>query len=152
MRPAQSDDPEIIPIPADVRALLSGPNYVHLSTLRASGAPRNHVVWAGLEGEHVLICTTDRSWKAADMRRDPRVSLSVTDMANPYVMASLQGRVVEIRPDEDCRYMDPISVKYTSEPFPSRGPDRVCFVIGIEKAGLRTLGWLTHRPAASRSE
>ena len=29
------------------------------------------------EGEHVLVCTTDFSWKAKDMRRDPRVGLEV---------------------------------------------------------------------------
>jgi hypothetical protein len=36
-------------------------------------------------------------------------------------MAAIQGRAVEIRPDEDCRYMDPISVKYTGVPFPPAG-------------------------------
>jgi peroxiredoxin len=34
-------------------------------------------------------------------------------MADPYPMAANQGRVVEVRPDEGCRYIDPISVKYT---------------------------------------
>ena len=68
------------------------------------------------------------------MRRDPRVALSVTDMANPYRMAAIQGRVVDVRPDEGSRYMDPISFKYTNAPFPSRGSDRVCFVIAVEKA------------------
>jgi len=77
--------------------------------------------------------------------RDPRVALSVTDMADPYRMAAIQGRVVEVRPDEDCRYMDPISVKYTNAPFPSRGPDRVCFVIAVEKAAGRTLDFV-HNP------
>ena len=57
-------------------------------------------------------------------------------------MAALQGRVVEIRFDEGCRYMDPISVKYTSAPFPRY---RVCFVIAAEKAGQRTLGFV-HDP------
>jgi PPOX class probable F420-dependent enzyme len=99
-------------IPADVRQLLEAPNYVHLSTLKSDGTPRNWVVWVGLEGEHVLICSTEYSWKSKDMRRDPRVGLSVVDLTNPYRMASLQGRVVEVRPDEGCRYMDPISVKY----------------------------------------
>jgi hypothetical protein len=80
------------------------------------------------------------------MPRDPRVGLSVTDLANPYRMATLQARVVEARPDEGCRYMDPISIKYTGAPFPSRGPDRVCFAIAVEKAGQRTLGF-THNPA-----
>jgi PPOX class probable F420-dependent enzyme len=136
-----------IPIPAEVRALLEGPNYVHLSTLRADGSPRNWVVWVGLEGEKVLICTSDAVWKARDMRRDPRVALSVTDLENPYRMAAIQGRVVEVRPDEGCRNMDPISYKYTGAPFPSRGPDRVCFVIAVEKAAQRTLRF-THSPGA----
>ena len=41
--------------------------------------------------------------------------------------------------------MDPISVKYTGAPFPSRGPDRLCFVIEIEKARQTTLGFV-HNP------
>jgi PPOX class probable F420-dependent enzyme len=140
-----------IAIPVEVRALLDAPNYVHLSTLRADGSPRNHVVWVGLEGERVLVCTADWSWKARDMRRDGRVGLSVVDLANPYRMAALQGQVVEVRPDEGCRYMDKISIKYTSEPFPSRGPDRVCFVIAVTHAGARNLDWLSHNPVASPS-
>ena len=135
-----------IPIPLDVRELLDAPNYVHLSTLRADGSPRNWVVWVGLEGDSILVCTSDSIWKAKDMRRDPRVALSVTDMSNPYRMAAIQGRVVEVRSDEGCRYMDPISFKYTSAPFPSRGPDRVCFVIVVEKAAQRTLRF-AHDPS-----
>jgi len=49
-----------IPIPDDVRQLLQAPNYVHLSTLRADGSPRNWVVWAGLEDDHILVCTRPR--------------------------------------------------------------------------------------------
>jgi len=113
-----------IALPDDVRPLLEAPNYVHLSTLRADGRPRNHVVWVGLEGDRVLICTSDWTWKAA-----------------------LQGRVVEERPDEGCRLMDPISIKYTGAPFPSRGPDRVCFVIAVEKAAQHTLNFV-HLPGA----
>jgi PPOX class probable F420-dependent enzyme len=138
-----------IPIPPDVRELLDAPNYVHLSTLRADGSPRNWVVWVGLEDEHILIGTSDAIWKAKDMRRDPRVSMSVTDAANPYRMAAILGRVVEVRADQDCQYMDPISIKYTNQPFPRRGPDRVCFVIAVEKAAQRTLGFV-HDPGPRR--
>jgi hypothetical protein len=63
-----------ISLPGDVRALLDAPNYVHLSTLRADGSPRNWVVWAGVEDDHLLICTGESTWKARDMRRDPRDS------------------------------------------------------------------------------
>ena len=136
-------------LPTEVRALLDAPNYVHLTTLRADGSPRSWVVWVGLEDERILVCTDDNTWKAKDMRRDPRVSLSVVDLADPYRMAAVQGRVVEVRPDPDCRFMDPIAIKYTSEPFPYRGSSRVCFVIAAAEAGGHTLEWLTHRPAAS---
>jgi PPOX class probable F420-dependent enzyme len=134
-----------VPLPDDVRELLDAPNYVHLSTLRADGSPRNWVVWAGVEGDRILVCTGEETWKARDMTRDSRVALSVTDLANPYRMAAVQGRVVEVRPDDDCTYMDPISVKYTGSPFPSRGPGRLCFVIEVEKAGQRTLVF-SHQP------
>lgn len=134
-----------VPLPDDVRELFERPNYVHLSTLRADGAPRNWVVWAGVEGDRILICTGETTWKARDMSRDPRVGLSVSDLANPYRMAAIQGRVAEVRPDDDCAYMDPISVKYTGAPFPHRGPGRLCFVIAAEKAGQRTLDF-THQP------
>jgi hypothetical protein len=35
----------------------------------------------------------------------------VTDLANTYRMAALQGRVVEVRRDDDCQQMDRISMK-----------------------------------------
>ena len=93
---------------------------------RIDGSPRNWVVWVGLEGDSILACTSDSTWKAKDMRREPRVALSVTDMNNPYRMAAIQGRS-EVRSDEGCRFMDPISLKYTRAPSPSvEGPDRVC--------------------------
>ena len=135
-------------IPLAVRDLLDAPNYVHLSTLKRDGTPRNWVVWAGLEEERVLICTTTYSMKATHMQGDPRVGLSVIDLENPYRMASLQGRVVEVRDDEGCRFMDPISFKYTGAPFPSRGPDRICFVVEIDRAWQTTLGFV-HDPSAT---
>jgi PPOX class probable F420-dependent enzyme len=135
-------------IPTEVRELLEAPNYVHLSTLKRDGSPRNWVVWTGLEGDNVLICTTTHSMKATHMRHDPRIGLSVIDLENPYRMASLQGRVIEVRDDQGCRYMDPISIKYTNAPFPSRGSDRVCFVIEVVKAWQTTLGFV-HEPGSA---
>ncbi len=134
------------PLSAELRALLDAPNYVHLATLRADGSPRNWVVWVGLEGDTILVCTGEGAWKAKDMMRPgARVSLSVTDHANPYRMAAVQGHVAEVRDDSSGVIMDAISHKYTGQPFPTRGPGRVCFVIAVDQAGGRTLGF-THSP------
>jgi PPOX class probable F420-dependent enzyme len=133
-----------IPIPPGVRDLFDRPNYVHLATLRRDGSPRSWVVWAGVEGDRILICTDRGSLKAKDIVHDARVSLSVVDLDNPYQMAAIQGRVVEVRPDADNAHMDVLSHKYTGKPFPHRAPSRVCFVVEAEHAGQRTLGFEHH--------
>ena len=87
-----------------------------------SGCQRNWVVWVGLQDKHILPCTSDAIWKAKDMRRVPRVALSVTDMANLYRMAAIRGQVMEIRPDEGCRYMGPdlLQIHQRALPQPRR--------------------------------
>lgn len=103
-------------------------------------------MWAGVEGDQILIGTGTDSWKAKDMQRDPRVSLSVVDLNNPYRMAAVQGRVITMRPDPDNAVIDALAHKYTGKPFPlQRGPNQVCFVIEVQHAGQRTLGF-EHRP------
>jgi hypothetical protein len=131
----------MVAIPAEVRQLMDSPDYVHLSTPKTDGTPRNWVVWVGLGGEHVLIFMEVQRHEARSARR-----LALVDLRSPYRMASLQGRVVEVRPDEGCRFMDPIALKYTGSPFPSRSADRVCFVIAVEKARETALGF-AHAPA-----
>jgi PPOX class probable F420-dependent enzyme len=130
---------DAITLADDVRALFDGPNYVHLSTLRADGTPRNWVVWAATEGDRIIVCTGERSWKARDMVRNPAVALSVTDFDDPYRMAAVQGRVVEVRDDGDGAIMDAISNTYTGRSFPMRGPGRVCFVIEPVRAAAVAL-------------
>lgn len=137
---------ELLALPDDARRLMMAANYVHLSTVRADGTPRNWVVWVAVEGDTILVCTGDTSLKAKDMMRNPAVGLSVVSNDDPYDMAAVQGRVIEVRDDAEGRHMNPISVKYTGEPFPMRGPGRVCFVIGVAKAGSRKLGF-AHNPS-----
>lgn len=133
-------------IPDEVRALLEGPNYGHLSTLRRDGSPRNHVVWVWTDQDRVIVATHDCTPKAKDMRRDGRVALSVTDNGNPYRMAALRGRVVDVLPGDDYELMDRIADKYTSRPFPAREYGLVYFVIRVESAYQRTLDGFRHDP------
>jgi len=124
-----------IPLSNEIRALLDAPNFAHLATLMPDGSPQCVPIWVGREGDLILICTGEGSLKAKNTRRDPRVSLSIVDFHDPYKEAQLRGRVSERRPDGDCKYIDPISLKYTGKPFPFRSPEgRVALVIEVEKA------------------
>jgi PPOX class probable F420-dependent enzyme len=121
---------------ADLRALLDEPNFAHLATLLPDGSPQSAPVWIDVEGDRVLIATGEGSLKARNTKRDPRVSLSVVAVDNPYREAQLRGRVVERRPDRDFKLMDAISRKYTGADFPMRSgvvhviePDRTGHVV-----------------------
>src|SRR5262245_15004719 len=58
----------------------------------------------------------------------------------------LRGRIVERPPDPDLQIMDPISHKYTGQPFPMRNPaGRGALVIGVEKVRYTKLPF-AHTP------
>lgn len=133
----------------EIRALVDRPNFAHLATLTAEGAPLSTPVWVGRDGDRLLVCTSEGSLKARNARRDPRVALSIVDHDNPYEEVQLRGRVVERRPDPDLTIMDPISHKYTGKPFPMRGYEgRVALVIEVDRARYMKLPF-AHTPPRS---
>ena len=105
---------------ADARRLLDAPNFGHLATLMADGAPKVEPVWVGREDDRVLIATDERTIKGQNMRRDGRVALSVTAFDDPYEQLLIRGRVVEIRPDAELVALDAMAQEYIGEPFPRR--------------------------------
>ena len=138
-----------MPLQPEVRALLSRPNFAHLSTLMPDGSPNTTPVWIGLEGDQIVICTGEDSLKARNLRRDPRLSLSVVDYHDPYEEAQIRGRVVEFRDDSKLETMDKISHRFINAPFPMRGSaGRIAMVIEVEKARYTKLPF-KHTPPAS---
>lgn len=135
---------------AEVRQLVDGANFAHLSTLMPDGSPQSVPVWIGREGDFIVICTGENSLKARNTKRDPRVALSIVDFHDPYKEVQIRGRVVERRPDPELKVMDPISLKYTGKPFPFRNPEgRVALMIAAEKARYAKLPF-EHTPSAGR--
>jgi nitroimidazol reductase NimA-like FMN-containing flavoprotein (pyridoxamine 5'-phosphate oxidase superfamily) len=62
----------------EIRNLIDGANFAHLSTLMPDGSPQSVPVWIGREGDRVVICSGENSLKARNTKRDPRVSLSMS--------------------------------------------------------------------------
>jgi PPOX class probable F420-dependent enzyme len=123
-----------------VKTLLDGPNFAHLATLRKDGVPQVDPVWVGREGDLILIGTGERTVKARNALRDPRVALSIVGFRDPYDEAMIRGRVIERRPDPDLLMMDEISRKYTGKPFPWRAREgRIVLVVDAENVKARKL-------------
>jgi PPOX class probable F420-dependent enzyme len=74
-----------------VRKLLDEPNPAVLGTINPDGSPQTSVVWVARDGNDLLISTAAGRRKERNVRRDPRVSLSVYDRDDPEQYAEVRG-------------------------------------------------------------
>ena len=59
------------------RALIESDALAHLVTLNADGSPQVTCVWIGLDGDEIVSGHLREQQKVRNVRRDPRVSLSI---------------------------------------------------------------------------
>jgi PPOX class probable F420-dependent enzyme len=117
----------------DVRRVLDGTAIAHLATVLPDGAPHSVPIWIDTEGDRIVFVTGPGSRKAINLRRDPRVAISLTPPDNPFQPVAIRGRVVEwIEGDAAWTIIDRISTKYTGGPY-SRDLERVVAVVEPER-------------------
>jgi PPOX class probable F420-dependent enzyme len=114
--------------------LLDGRNYAVLATVNPDGSPQTSVVWVGRDGADLLFSTVEGRVKHRNMVRDPRVSVTVIDSADPENYVELRGRVT-ITKDVDRRLDTELSWKYDGkDPGEDRpGAVRVAVRMTVEK-------------------
>ncbi|WP_189716728.1 PPOX class F420-dependent oxidoreductase [Streptomyces phaeofaciens] len=113
-----------------VRELLDGRNFAAVATLGPDGAPQNSVVWIKREGDTVLFSSTEGRQKVRNLLRDPRVSVSVYDLANPYTSVEIRG-TAEILPDPDKRLPHELSHKYLGIDPPAEKEDEIRVIVRV---------------------
>jgi len=115
--------------------LLDGRNYAVLATVNQDGSPQTSAMWVGREGDDLLLSTVAGRVKHRNMLRDPRVSVTVLDAADPENYVELRGRVA-ITPDVGRRVDTALSWKYDGKvPGPDPpGAVRVIVRMTVEKA------------------
>jgi PPOX class probable F420-dependent enzyme len=118
------------------RELVEGANFAHIATLGKSGRPQINPIWVDAEGDRIVVNSSEgRAWPA-NLRRDPRVTLSVANQENPYEYATIWGRVVEDTHDGAGEHIDQLAKKYMGVdkyPFLQPGEQRIIFRIEPEK-------------------
>ncbi len=122
----------------NVRAVLDGTPIAHLATTLPDGSPHSVPLWIGTVGDRVAFLTGPTSRKARNLRRDPRVAISLTAPDNPFLPVMLRGRVVKwLDGEEGWRVVDEIAGKYIGAPY-SRDQERVVGLIEVDhqKTGM----------------
>jgi PPOX class probable F420-dependent enzyme len=115
------------------RKLFEDPNYLFVATVNADGSPQVTPVWTALDNGHITFNTAVGRVKERNLRRDPRVGLSITANDNPMDKVDIAGRVVDfVEGDEAYAQIDDLAEKYIGQrPYPwlQEGEKRVKIVI-----------------------
>lgn len=120
-------------LPASVRALLEGKNLAHVATIMKDGSPQVTATWVDLDGDRILVNTAEGRAKPRNVRRDPRVAISICDAENPYKTAQIRGKVTELTHEGAKDHIDKLSYKYGGRPYQHReGEQRVILIIEAE--------------------
>jgi PPOX class probable F420-dependent enzyme len=101
--------------PAQVE-LCRGKNFAAVATLKEDGTPQTSIVWIDTDGENVVFNTTNGRAKGRHLRRDPRVSVTVFDAADPYRYFEVEG-VAELELDGALDHIHALSHRYRGKDY-----------------------------------
>ena len=120
-------------IPESYKDLFSKRIFASLATLMPDGRPQVTPVWCDFDGQHVLVNSAKGRQKDRNMRRDPRVSLALVDLDNPYRYLEIRGRVAEVTEEGADAHIDRMAKKYLDkDKYPFRQPGEVRVLYKIE--------------------
>lgn len=115
------------------RRLLDGKNFATVATLNADGSPHTSIVWVLRDGDTVLFSTKASRLKARNITRDPRVSLTIFDLTNPYASLDIRG-TAELTVDAAKELPLALSHKYLGEDPPPEPEEDIRMVVRITPA------------------
>ena len=93
--------------------LLKGRNFAHFVTLNEDGTPHVAPLWIDVDDGHVLVNSAVGRKKDRNIRRDPRVSVSIHAQDDPYTWTAISGTVVSIETGEEAEaHIDSLNQKY----------------------------------------
>ena len=119
------------------REIFEGKNFGHLVTVMPDGSPQASPVWVDLESETILVNSSEGRVKTNNVKRDPRVAISILDSSEPYGgVVMVRGRVKEVTTEGAEAHIHKLAKKYLDkDQYPWLQPDeqRVIFKIVPEQ-------------------
>lgn len=121
-----------IPLSEGAKRIIDKKNFAHVATIMKDGSPQVSPVWLYRDRDYVMISTGVDRQKTRNLKRDPRIALSIADIDSPFPPLQIRGRVVEIiTGDPAVEGFIAVTKKYTGNEPAQRPPadDRVVYRI-----------------------
>jgi PPOX class probable F420-dependent enzyme len=128
-------------IPERYIDLFKKPAFGNLGTLMKDGSPQVTPVWVDYDGKHIRFNSAKGRVKDKNIRRDPRISITLQDPENPYRYLEIRGKVVEITEKGADAHIDSLAKKYLGKDvYPHRQPGEVRVTYIIEPKSFSSMG------------
>lgn len=132
------------PLTPAVRDVIESGRLAHFTTIAADGRPHTTIVWVGLDGDEIVVGKLQPDQKLANIRRDPRVSLSMEAAGDQHGMQHYlvvegtaritQGGAPELLKQLAQRYIGP-GADFPPMPNPPAG-----YIIRVASTRVRGMG------------
>ena len=121
--------------------LLQAKNFANVATLRSDGSVHAVPVWVDLQDGRPVVNTAEgRAWPR-NLERDPRVTITVQNLENPYEYLMVRGRVSERTHEGADEHIDSLAKKYLDQDsYPFRQPGEQRLIIRIDPEQVHVYG------------
>jgi len=113
----------------------------NLATLMPDGSPQVTPVWVDFDGVHIRVNSARGRQKDRNMKRNPMVSMAISDPENPFRYLEVRGRVAEITEEGAREHIDSLAKKYIGvDKYPYSKSDEVRVLYKIEPLSVTFMG------------
>jgi PPOX class probable F420-dependent enzyme len=121
--------------------LLKAKNFCVVSTIRPDGSVHAAPTWVDVQDGRPVVNTAEgRAWPS-NLERDPRVTLTVQNMENPYEYVTIRGHVAERTTNGADEHIDALAMKYLGqESYPYRQPGEQRVIVQVEPDHVHVYG------------
>jgi len=128
-------------IPEKYRDLFNKRAFASLATLMPNGDVQVTPVWVDAENGNVIFNSARGRLKDKNVRRDPRVTLTLIDPDNPYRYLEVRGRVVDITEKDADQHIDKLAKKYLGvDKYPYAKPGEVRVLYRVKPEHVHAYG------------
>ena len=127
----------------ELHALLEQKVYGHVITMNRDGSPQVTMVWMNVHNGKASFNTNLARQKARNLKRDPRVMVSVQAIENPQQYALLMGTAT-VTEAGALDHINALAQKYMGTDYTNLQPGEVRVSVDIDLQQVRGAGpWVT---------
>ena len=130
-----------VELPGKLKELIDETNMASLATVMSDGSPHVSTMWVGRRGDILLMNTADGRIKVDNIRRDPRVAVSIYRESQPYQTALIRGRVTLLTEEGGVAGINELAQKYLGTDYEWLQPGDVRLRLEIEPESVSTWGF-----------